>query len=107
MLADPKATVRAPSTSLDASIGESLSGLRAHVLDVPVADRAGNVSSPYEELVSSLLEGSGADLGWLGWRDSPGGVVVRRQDCGCFRLRPSLTSLSHRSIPCGLSMGAC
>src|SRR2546426_9346599 len=79
--------VRAPSTSLDASIGESLSGLRAHVLDVPVADRAGNVSSPYEELVSSLLEGSGADLGWLGWRDSPGGVVVRRP--GLWLLPPS------------------
>ena len=51
---------------------------RAHVLDVPAAGGAGNVSSPYEDLVSSLLEGSDADLGWLAWRDSAGGVVVRR-----------------------------
>src|SRR5436309_14281152 len=51
---------------------------RAHVLDVPAAGGGGNVSSPYEDLVSSLLEGSDADLGWLAWRDSAGGVVVRR-----------------------------
>src|SRR2546427_10753770 len=78
---------RAPSISLDASIGESLSGLRAHVLDVPAADAAGNVSSPYEDLVSSLLQGSDADLGWLAWRDSAGGVVVRRP--GIYLLPPS------------------
>ena len=89
-LADPEAMARAPSTWPGASIGEGLSGLRAHVLDAPAADRAGNVSSPYEDLVSSLLEGSGADLGWLAWRDSAGGVVVRRQGIGL--LPPSTTA---------------
>ena len=78
-LADPEALARAPSISLHAPIGGGLRGFRAHVLEVPAADGAGDVSSPYEDLVSSLLEGSGADLGWLAWRDSAEGVVVRRQ----------------------------
>jgi signal transduction histidine kinase len=86
-LAHPEAMARAASISLDASIGESLSGLKAHVLDVPTADGAGDVSSPYEDLISSLLEGSGADLGWLAWRDSAAGVVVRRP--GISLLPPS------------------
>ncbi|TMB83582.1 MAG: hypothetical protein E6J39_06170 [Chloroflexi bacterium] len=86
-LADPEAISRAPSTVLDASIGERLRGLRAHLLDAPPADSAGNVSSPYEDLIGSLLEGSGADLGWLAWHDSAGGVVVRRP--GIALLPPS------------------
>jgi len=86
-LADPEALARAPSISLHAPIGEGLRGFRAHVLEVPAADGAGDVSSPYEDLVSSLLEGSGADLGWLAWRDSAEGVVVRRQ--GISLLPPS------------------
>ena len=64
----------------DGSIDER--GLRAQILDAPDTDGAGSASSPYEDLLSSLLEGSGADLGWLAWRDSAGGVVVRRQGIG-------------------------
>ena len=73
--------------ALSALLDERPTGLRAHVLDVPATDSAGEVSSPYEDLVSSLLEGSGADLGWLAWRDNAEGVVVRRQ--GISVLPPS------------------
>src|SRR2546430_10575891 len=60
-------------------MGGRLSGLRAYVLEAPATDGAANDSSPYEDLVSSLLEGSGVDLGWLAWSDSEGGVVVQRR----------------------------
>jgi len=73
--------------ALSALLDERPTGLRAHVLDAPATDSAGEVSSPYEDLVSSLLEGSGADLGWLAWRDNAEGVVVRRQ--GISVLPPS------------------
>src|SRR5436309_15726087 len=68
---------------------------RAHVLDVPAAGGAGNVYSPYEDLVSSLLEGTDADLGWLAWRDSAGGVVVR--SAGLYL--PAPTTLAHCPDP--------
>src|SRR6202163_2540553 len=35
-------------------------------------------SSPDEILVSAILEGSAADVGWLAWRDGKDAVVVRR-----------------------------
>src|SRR5207237_6540582 len=75
------------AVALSALLDDRPTGLRAHVLDVPATDSAGEVSSPYEDLVSSLLEGSGADLGWLAWRDNAEGVVVRRQ--GISVLPPS------------------
>jgi len=81
-LADPQSIARAPSRSPAVSMAGRFSGLRAHALDAAATDSAGNLSSPYEDLVSSLLEASGADLGWLAWRDSGGGVVVRRLGIG-------------------------
>ena len=37
-LADPEAISRGSSSVLEASIGERLHGLRAHLLDAPAAD---------------------------------------------------------------------
>lgn len=42
----------------------------------PLGQKDAEACSPYEILVSSVVEGSKADLGWLAWQDSSGAIVV-------------------------------
>src|SRR5207244_2761550 len=88
----PESGVRCPNqktedqqaVALSALLDERPTGLRAHVLDVPATDSAGEASSPYDDLVSSRLEGSGAALGTIGLASCRAGAL---DDLGIQRLQ--------------------
>ena len=44
----------------------------------PLGQKDGDVCSPHEILVTSLVDRSNADLGWLAWQDRFGAIVVPR-----------------------------